>query len=62
MKKHYLTPTTIVIALNRAFHLLQQHSVNSFIKEKTRYLGDADEDNVQPTSSGSRYIGDIDEE
>ncbi len=46
------------------FHLLQQHSVNSFKKTEIRYVGDTNED-VEPASNGSqgaRYVGDIDEE
>lgn len=45
------------------FHLLQQHSVNSFKTTEIRYVGDADE--VVPAANGSRdarYVGDIDEE
>lgn len=46
------------------FHLLQQHSVNSFKTTEIRYVGDTNED-VEPASNGSqgaRYVGDIDEE
>ena len=60
MKKHYFAPTVKAVVMMCGSRLLQQHSVNPFQKEATRYIGDIDEDNIVP--SGSRYIGDIDEE
>jgi hypothetical protein len=61
MKKTYLTPIARAIAVKCGFRLLQQHSVRSFTREQIRYVGDADEDD-EPASPSSRYVGDIDEE
>ena len=64
MKKTYLTPSTRVIAIKGGFCLLQRHSVRDYITVETRYIGDdrfEDIDDVS-NSSGSRYVGDIDEE
>ena len=64
MKQIYLTPTLKETVFMHCFHLLQQHSVNSFKKTEIRYVGDTNED-VEPASNGSqgaRYVGDIDEE
>ena len=64
MKKTYLAPIARAIAVKCGFRLLQQHSVRSFIVENTRYIGDDINEDVEDNqvSSGSRYIGDIDEE
>ena len=60
MKKIYLTPTLKETVFMHCFHLLQQHSVRTYIQEGTRYIGDIEED--KPAPPGSRFIGDIDEE
>lgn len=64
MKKRYFPPTVKAFAMICGSRLLQRHSVRAFKREETRYIGDDfDEDyEDEETSSGSRYIGDIDEE
>lgn len=62
MKKIYLTPTLKETVFMHCFHLLQ-HSVNSFKKTDTSYVGDVNEDDPASNGSrGARYVGNIDEE
>ena len=63
MKKTYLTPSAKAIALIFGFNLLRQHSVRAFIVERTRFIGDVNEDDEDDEDlSDPRYIGDVDEE
>ena len=60
MKKRYFPPTVKAFAMICGSRLLRQHSVRAFKREETRYIGDFKED--EETPSGSRFIGDVDEE
>lgn len=63
MKKRYYPPTVKAFAMICGSRLLRQHSVRAFKREKTSYIGDFEEDDEdEETPSGSRYIGDVDEE
>ena len=63
MKKRYYPPTVKAFAMICGSRLLQRHSVRAFKREETRYIGDFEEDNEDVENpSGSRYIGDVDEE
>lgn len=60
MKKRYYPPTVKAFAMICGSRLLREHSVRAFKREETRLIGDFQED--EETPSGSRYIGDVDEE
>lgn len=64
MKKRYYPPTVKAFAMICGSRLLlRQHSVRAFKREETRLIGDFEEDDEdEETPSGSRYIGDVDEE
>ena len=63
MKKRYYPPTVKAFAMICGSRLLRQHSVRAFKREETRLIGDFLEYNEdEETPSGSRYIGDVDEE
>ncbi len=63
MKKRYYPPTVKAFAMICGSRLLQRHSVRAFMREKTTYIGDFEEDDEkEEASSGSRFIGDVDEE
>jgi hypothetical protein len=63
MKKRYYPPTVKAFAMICGSRLLQRHSVRAFKREVTSYIGDFEEDDEkEEASSGSRYIGDVDEE
>lgn len=63
MKKRYFPPTVKAFAMICGSRLLRQHSVRAFKREETTYIGDFEEDDEkEEASSGSRFIGDVDEE
>ena len=63
MKKRYFPPTVKAFAMMCGSRLLRQHSVRAYMIEATRFIGDYEEDDEkEEASSGSRYIGDVDEE